>query len=383
MNKLMIRMVSIAIIFVGILLIYGCDGSNPSKSNPNAPRFDSTITPENFITDQFLSVSFSWSCIDPDSEEVKFDLYLGANRDLKLIAKDLTESSYKVESLEPGTNYYWYVIATDESGNITTSRKYEFLTIDSPVYPLSVGNNWEYDGIIELFYDYYDSTDFADTVIMSSQVTISSIDTLLDTLETYRFDEILLEGSSTYEGINYFNNNGHWFYNYAYENTSGTRVTPLSSESEIIYNFNGHQFFSIKEISDFIKVKYANNMEKSLQIIYEDPPVKSLKYRLWVNSQWTMRSEGNPWRIDKRVVDSLNITVPAGSFDSFQILWLYDINEDQEWDDDVSITDHISFYGLIKRDIQVIGMYLTDYNGDTLGVSNYYESWELTNYNVK
>jgi outer membrane protein assembly factor BamB len=64
-----------------------------------------------------------------EDELLTYDIYLGTSKDtLKLIEKDATETSYKVQGLTGGTNYYWQVIVKDEYREKASGPIWEFKT---------------------------------------------------------------------------------------------------------------------------------------------------------------------------------------------------------------------------------------------------------------
>jgi hypothetical protein len=95
-----------------------------------------------------------------------------------------------------------------------------------------------------------------------------------------------------------------------------------------------------------------------------------------VGSQWTYRSDYNPWRIDKTVIGRKTIYVDIGAFYCYHIKWLYDFNHDGRWDDDIWIDDYISDEGLIKREISFVDVIFTDESGNDVG--SFDMIWEHT-----
>lgn len=59
------------------------------------------------------SIDLNWECYDPDGDEVVYDLYFGETNPPPLKAKDLKESTYRVDNLEEKT-YYWKVVAKSD-----------------------------------------------------------------------------------------------------------------------------------------------------------------------------------------------------------------------------------------------------------------------------
>ena len=82
-----------------------------------------------------LNVLISWKSEDKDSEIIYYDLYFGKKDNLGLIAEDFKDTNYSLKNLEPGTTYYWKVIAKDETGLKSESPIWSFSTSHLPSKP--------------------------------------------------------------------------------------------------------------------------------------------------------------------------------------------------------------------------------------------------------
>ncbi|MCH7852562.1 MAG: hypothetical protein IIC41_07255, partial [Candidatus Marinimicrobia bacterium] len=99
----------------------------------------------------------------------------------------------------------------------------------------------------------------------------------------------------------------------------------------------------------------------------EDPPLMVLQYPLEQDTTWTYRYAHDPWRIDKVVIGEEEVTVPAGTFKCINVKWLYDIDNDGEWDTEIIIEDYFGDVGLVKREVTVIGMISINEPGEIVG----------------
>ncbi|MFQ5639826.1 MAG: hypothetical protein ACE5IR_17745 [bacterium] len=232
------------------------------------------------------------------------------------------------------------------------------------VYPLKIGNKWEYMRELSVFNFRPDTVGFApsDTIISSvSTVEIVRTATLPAPVKTYVLYETLTEeGSSASESESFYSNQADGFYYYAYR-CAGS-VLPKSSVKKRIY-FKGRYFSHIREITSFIEDAVSNNCVGLDSIIYEVPPLKSLPYPLEIGAQWLYRSEGNPFKIEKKVVAKDSVTVPAGHFNCYKIQWLFDIDNNGEVDRDIEFFDDICSEGLIRRNILFKDLLLTGESG--------------------
>jgi hypothetical protein len=254
---------------------------------------------------------------------------------------------------------------------------------DSFIYPLQIGNRWDYSGSMVFFNFQPDSLGdfFPDTFYASSTVEILRRETLHDTLETYVFHETFtLHGYGVYHSENYFNNWSDGFYNFASYGVND-QLTPLKPGHQPSVYFKGRYFNTVREVFDWLKTGIESQARLVDSLEYEDPPLRCLAYPLTVGAQWTYRYPGNPWHMEKAVIGRANQTVPAGDFDCFEIQWLYDLNDDGTWDDDIDIFDQISQIGLVKRSITIRGIVLEDpWSPEPLGYFDAKEEYVLTDY---
>lgn len=99
-------------------------GNNP----PNTPG---SPTPSDEATNVDVDTDLSWECIDPDGDELTFDVYLEADNPLPttIVSNDQTGKTYTPESsLLGGTQYYWKIVAKDVFGNETEGPVWSFTT---------------------------------------------------------------------------------------------------------------------------------------------------------------------------------------------------------------------------------------------------------------
>jgi len=251
------------------------------------------------------------------------------------------------------------------------------------IYPLSVGNSWEYSREMNLFF-YQDSAGtpvYEDTATYTStaSVVITGKETLRDSIETYVFysEENDSFGTfGTYSGIDYYNNTDSGLYLYAYQSW-GPYILPKTQTSSKIL-FKGKTFNSVRELSNYLQAALPSYRVLSDSIYFEEPPVKSLQYPLKVGARWIYREADDPWRIDKVVTARDTIQVPAGEFSCYKIQWLYDLDDDEQWDEDIAFYDYISSAGLVRRHLIVLGLAHIDAQGNELGYFDVYEKFTLT-----
>lgn len=98
---------------------------NHWPEEPHSPYPDDGV--EDFMNDLVLS----WKCEDPDGDSLSYSLYFGAER-LEVLAEEITETTYSLSSLEPGTEYSWQVLADDGKGGVIRGPIWSFRTKKIP-----------------------------------------------------------------------------------------------------------------------------------------------------------------------------------------------------------------------------------------------------------
>ena len=235
-----------------------------------------------------------------------------------------------------------------------------FITTNDSFYPVQIGNRWVYNRTFSTFNVRPDSLRFwfPDTSIASAVVVeVTGTATLLDSIKASVFHQTLEEGTLTQVSDHYYANRDSGLYFIAYRGP-GNVIPKGSSKGKFL--FNGIHFDDLKEITSYIVQSLPRYRVFSDSLIYEIPPLLSLKYPLSVGSEWTFRPAGRPWRIDKRVLRKESVQVPAGMYNCFVIQWLYPT---ETWGSSILFLDYVSEIGLVKRSILFKDMIVTGPGG--------------------
>ena len=97
-----------------------------TNSPPNTP--DSPV-PADHATDVSVNIIFSWSCSDPDGDDLTYNVFLGKTSPPPKVSDNQTASSYDPPgTLEFSTTYYWQIVAYDEYGASTSGPIWDFTT---------------------------------------------------------------------------------------------------------------------------------------------------------------------------------------------------------------------------------------------------------------
>lgn len=224
------------------------------------------------------------------------------------------------------------------------------------VYPLQDGARWEYEG------EYAITKVDGDSVVLDTVYDVSGSVEILRHLNLQEFEKVyeirdILRGrNGPRESTSYYKNRDDGLYLLGYSAGGVGDYFPKRT-TRGRYLLNGTRFSSIDDMMamfHFASIHTFGYQDDSLY--FEQPPVKAIAYPLEVNRRWIYRESGRPWRIEKEVTGRRTLSVPAGEYDAYRIRWWYDIDDDGNWDDNISIVDFVAQIGLIKRTISIHGI---------------------------
>jgi hypothetical protein len=103
------------------------DFTTRTNDPPNSP---SDPNPEHEETGIPINTCISWTCDDPDGDDVTYDVYFGKNGEgLELVSSNQTSTSFCPDDLlEFETQYDWKIIAWDEYSYSTIGSTWYFIT---------------------------------------------------------------------------------------------------------------------------------------------------------------------------------------------------------------------------------------------------------------
>ena len=254
---------------------------------------------------------------------------------------------------------------------------------DDYTFPLAEGNAWEYNSQFVTITLSEGCRVVLDTLDGYHSLEIARRETLQDTLACYMLVQTAVYDSlEWWSAASYYEGDENGLWNLAYETGGGYGGDPKPVVGQRLV-FRGHPLSDVRGALSALAWGGLASV-RSDSLIFEDPPVRSLAYPLYVDLQWTYREPGAPWAIDKRVTDRSSISVPAGTYRCYAVRWLIDIwDEDGQWDEDIDWVDHFCDTGLVKRTLILHDVLVT--GPDDPGVIDTIDLWQeyvLTSENI-
>jgi len=97
------------------------------------PTIPVLVSPADNAVEQPLSLNLSWTCTDPDSDSLKYDLILkNANNTIVQNISDIKVKNYNVTNLQYNNTYFWQVAVSDGVNPKVFSETRQFKTVVTP-----------------------------------------------------------------------------------------------------------------------------------------------------------------------------------------------------------------------------------------------------------
>ena len=105
------------------------EGGGGSNQPPNDPTNES---PNDGATNVSINTNLSWTCTDPDGDDLDYDIYFGTSSNPPLEEEFYTSTTWDPGTLEENTTYYWQVKAfeVDNEDHYSESPVWEFTTAE-------------------------------------------------------------------------------------------------------------------------------------------------------------------------------------------------------------------------------------------------------------
>jgi len=104
-------------------------GFNQSPAAPTSPD------PAHLSVDESTLCVLTWTCIDPENDSLKYDVYFGTSSTPALVSTNQSGAKYTCTPLDYNTTYYWKVVAKDTYSHEISGPVWSFTT-NSSLNPL-------------------------------------------------------------------------------------------------------------------------------------------------------------------------------------------------------------------------------------------------------
>lgn len=270
-----------------------------------------------------------------------------------------------------------YVIGCDESPNEPK--------VTQNSYPIKIDNRWNYTQSYEInnVRIVEPRTKVPNEVLEADiSVSISKDTTLLGYEKAFVFQEIQNQNDLINIVDFYYVQKPDGLYLYGHKNYNRQMSLPKIKKGNYI-EFYGQRFTSINEMSLHFLQTGNNNYSLSDTILFESKPKLSLKLPLSEGSEWTYQQKRKPYKIDKKITRLSEISTQIGNLLCYEIQWLFDIDDDGNYDNAISITDYVGDVGMVRRIINYKNSRVIDSHGKTLYWFDAIDKTEITEVNLQ
>lgn len=214
------------------------------------------------------------------------------------------------------------------------------------IYPLKIGNLWNYNASVVYSNIRPDSIkNLLTNYSFELKVSVTK-DTLLASLQVIEMKE---ESKDYPDSYSYYSNKEEGLIKYAYSNTPSLVLPKTNAVKKFIYK--NKYYSSIKELIK--KQEEIINLSKASydSIIFLDQPRIVYKYPLDIGQEWIFSPSFV--RINKEVISKETVKTKVGSYECYKIQWKYDFDSDGNTDDDFIYYEYVSSKGMLKTEITI------------------------------
>lgn len=125
-----------------IILSLSCEKESTEPGSVNqSPGVPYNPYPEDGATNQSVSLTLTWQCVDPDGDLLNYDVHFGTNNNPPLVNTSRNTNSYQADNLDNSTTYYLRIVARDGYGATASSPIWSFVTVEEGLSPPSAPFN--------------------------------------------------------------------------------------------------------------------------------------------------------------------------------------------------------------------------------------------------
>lgn len=250
------------------------------------------------------------------------------------------------------------------------------------VFPLQTGNSWDY--IHTQKYTKANS-DSASVLMPNADSTtvhmfIAGTKSFGDSALTYELRSLEQTEFAYHKGLTYYRQLKTGLYSFAYKVGAGGGILPKKNRPRTV-RFQGKNYSSVHALSDAIFNQRVYAKTSSDSVIIQNPAPLVYKYPFKTGGHWTF-IENEDFMIAKIVSRKEVLELESGIFSCYKIDWLYDWDDNGEWDDDISLSDYVSKEGLVRRVLILRGMKFTDQQGQEIETVDFFNDYTLSKFDI-
>jgi hypothetical protein len=123
-----VKLLAVPGLLLATALFAGCSNDCPVCNVPDEPTAPCDPCPSDGASGVPDGIVLSWGCGECESGlPVTYDVYFGPAQEPSLVSRDFERKRYSPGPLEPGTHYYWKIVAKSSAGS-TPGDLWDFLT---------------------------------------------------------------------------------------------------------------------------------------------------------------------------------------------------------------------------------------------------------------
>ena len=385
----MIRLKTVLFLTLWVMVaINGCDDGAPTgqQSGNQQPSRPQLVVPLRGVAVQGESTWLEWRCDDPEGDSLRYELYTGDGRYPEYVSNIGGITRIFARPRISDTLIQFAVVAVDPQGRSVPSDVWRIPVGDAFRYPLNSDDEWTYSG--KSWYSNIRGSEWnpPDTQRFSSVVrNISSKAGGVSYSKLQENSEYIGFGGETlsFQGAVYMMNRPDGLYFFGLDGQ--TASTPGKSPSQIVLDVGGYVFTDINQLHAILLGTAQLETKSGLAPArtYFDSPRLAMYYPPEIGVQWSYLrpgdSDGDIF-IDKLITELVQVTVPAGTFDCYEVRWLYDLNRDRVWDDNLELYDYICEDGLVKRVMYSRNTRVGSYENAFAAIVDITSIWEMMSF---
>ncbi len=138
------------------------------------------------------------------------------------------------------------------------------------------------------------------------------------------------------------------------------------NQNSLRYSLNDKSFSSLGELFFYYRNDFLYDNSIDTVLIFDSPPVTALKYPVKQNTEWFFKNVSNT-KFVKKYLNFENISVPSGLHHCIKIQKIWYMDNSPNPEPNLIHYDYFSKEGMVKRDLTVKDIKISNMNGVVIG----------------